>query len=85
MQSGSATRVIAACLGLCGFTIAIVAGMYAGNGADAVIGRAIAALVICQVVGLFVGMGVESVVRERVRSGAAEAMKDVSVEAATTR
>ncbi len=82
MQNGSATRVIAACLGLCAFMIALIAGLYAGNPADEIVGMGLVALVVCQIVGVLVGMGIESIVRERLRAGSGGGAGPVPAESA---
>ncbi len=66
MQQGSAARVIAACLGLAGFVVAIASGLAADNPASEILLSAIIALFICQLLGLLIGTTAEAVVRERI-------------------
>lgn len=46
---------IGAILALSAFSVAIVAGMYSGNSATSVVGRALVAMIVCYPVGLGVG------------------------------
>lgn len=48
-------KLIAACLGLTGFAMAIVAGLAAGNAATAVLRHSLIAMVACYGAGLVVG------------------------------
>lgn len=66
MQPGTAAKIIAACLGLSGFAVAVASGLAADNPADIVLTRALIALVACQVIGLLIGIAAERVVRERI-------------------
>lgn len=55
MPTGSQTKVIGACTGLCGFVIAIIAGMSAGNPTDVILSRTIMAMICTFCTGLAVG------------------------------
>lgn len=62
------TKVIAGCLALGAFAIAIFAGLASGNPTDTILGRALLCLVVCYVVGLAVGAVAERAVDEHVRA-----------------
>lgn len=55
MANVDTTRVIAAVVGLAGFSVALVAGLAADNPFDVCVLRGIFALVACTVVGLPIG------------------------------
>ena len=59
-----AVTSIAGCFALSAFTVAIIAGMAAGNTAASILRRALLALVICYPVGLLVGGVARRVVEE---------------------
>jgi hypothetical protein len=61
-------RTIAGLLGLAGFLTACVAGVDAGLGATATLGRAVGAMLVCTVVGLVIGRVAAHVGRECVRA-----------------
>lgn len=60
------SRIISNSIALAAFSVAIVAGLAAGNPADTILVRAIGAMLCCQVVGWLVGLAGEHVVREHV-------------------
>ena len=64
VSSGVPTKVIAAIGGLAAFAIALVAGLAADNPADVVLFRALVALLVCNVVGWFIGLIGERTIRE---------------------
>lgn len=68
MAPGHPTRVIAACLALAGFVIAIISGLAAGNPAEDILLRALLALVGCNLVGWCIGTAGERSIRERIAS-----------------
>lgn len=68
MQQGIAAKVIAACLGLAGFAVAIIAGLAGGNDTGTILVGAVVALFACQLVGMCIGMAAEVVVREHIAS-----------------
>ncbi len=55
MPTGNHSRVIAACSGLCGFCVAIIAGIAVDNPLDVTLSRAILALMGCFALGMLVG------------------------------
>lgn len=57
----------AACGGLTGFAVALIAGLAADNPADTVLLRAILAMFACQLIGALVGAVGERVVRDAIR------------------
>lgn len=63
MTPGVAAKVIAACSGLTAFAVAMVAGLAADNTAEAVLSRALVALVVCNLVGWVAGLICERTVR----------------------
>ena len=63
-NKGMATKTIATSLALTAFAIAVVAGLMAGNPAGHVLRVAIFSMIVCQVVGFFVGMISEHAVSE---------------------
>jgi putative Mn2+ efflux pump MntP len=58
------TKVIAGCMGLSAFVIAIVAGLSVGNPASETLLRALVAMVICQMIGVGLGWLAESAIAE---------------------
>jgi hypothetical protein len=72
MQLISPVKVIAACAGLTGFAIAMLAGLAAENPADVILARAIAALVVCYVAGGVIGLAMDHAVRAGIEDYKAE-------------
>lgn len=65
MQSlGIATKVIAASLALSAFAIAIIAGLVAGNPARTILFNAVVCMILCQLLGMFIGVIAERAVTE---------------------
>ena len=64
MTRGTATKVIAACGGLGGFSLAIMAGLHADNPADLILARALVSLGVCYVLGTVVGAVAERAIDE---------------------
>jgi tetrahydromethanopterin S-methyltransferase subunit C len=62
VATGVVSKVIAASVGLCAFAVALVAGLAAQNPLDAILTRALIALVACQLVGYFLGIVCENVI-----------------------
>lgn len=89
---GTPARLVACCTASSAFTVAVLAGMFAGNDLDSTVTRALAAMVVCYVVGRVVGGAMESIVAERVAAenagshGApgAEATRSGAAEPSTT-
>ena len=67
MSSGTTSRLIASCLGLSGFAVAIVSGMASENPASRVLGAALVCMVACHLVGLGIGMVGERVIESYLR------------------
>lgn len=59
----SLSRLTAGCLGLSGFSTAILAGLMSSNPADVILGRAIWATLICSFVGFLIGYALERVLQ----------------------
>jgi putative Mn2+ efflux pump MntP len=55
-NKGMATKTIAVSLALTAFAVAVVAGLMAGNPAAHVLKVALFSMIVCHVVGVFVGM-----------------------------
>jgi hypothetical protein len=62
------TKVIGACCGLAAFAIAVVAGMGAENIGEVILFRALVSMLVCQIVGIGLGMVIERVVTDSVRA-----------------
>ena len=62
----SPAKVIAACSGLAGFSIAILAGLAVNNPTDVILLRAVAALFICYVAGGIIGALMDRAVTDAV-------------------
>lgn len=61
-------KVIAAAFALLGFAVAILAGLAAGNPADAVLARSLAVMIVCQLIGMAAGAMLAYVGEEHVRA-----------------
>ncbi|MBL8761527.1 MAG: hypothetical protein JNL50_09515 [Phycisphaerae bacterium] len=61
-------RTIAACLGLTAFAVAVAAGLLTGNPAGVVLGRALLALVVGQMLGVVIGQVGTRVVEDQLRA-----------------
>lgn len=57
------SRLAAGCLGLSGFSTAILAGLMSNNPADVILARAIWATLICSFVGFLIGYALEWVLQ----------------------
>lgn len=68
MTQGVSTRVIAACCGLGGFAIAILAGMSADNPLDEVLTRAMVSMFGCAALGFILGSIAERTVQNALRT-----------------
>jgi hypothetical protein len=62
------TRLIACSVALCGFVVALLAGLAAGNPTDLVLSRALASLIACFALGSLVGAMADRTVRDTVAS-----------------
>ena len=56
MNVGITTKLIATAFALCGFTVAVVSGLAAGNSAQRVLTTALVSMILCQIAGLIVGI-----------------------------
>lgn len=65
MEPGSAARLVAACMGLSAFAIALIAGVSVNNPFETTILRALAAMLVCTPLGLMIGLTAEFAVRDR--------------------
>lgn len=63
MTPGVAAKVIGASSGLTAFAVAMVAGLAADNTAEAVLSRALIAMIVCNIVGWIAGLICERTVR----------------------
>ena len=66
MNSGVPAKLIATTFALCGFAVAVVAGLAAGNPSTRVLFTALVSMVICQVLGAAAGAIGERIVHEHV-------------------
>lgn len=73
MSEGLPTRVIAACLGLGAFAVALISGMAAEASLDDALSHGLVSLGVCYVVGLVIGGLGERIVREQAGIAAAAA------------
>jgi len=64
----SLTKVIAGTVGLAAFSVAVIAGLAAGNAATDVLLRAVVAMAVCHAIGLMLGAMGERTVDEYVKS-----------------
>ncbi len=73
------SHVIAGCFSLCAFSIAVITGLAAENGALTILLRAILAMFVCYVVGLIIGWACDCAIRSHVAAldGAAESEDNV--------
>lgn len=60
------SRVIASVFALAAFIVALAAGVLAGNEGSVILTRALLAMIVCQLLGMFAGMAVEHVVGQHV-------------------
>ena len=68
MNVGITTKLIATAFAFCGFAVAIVSGLAAGNSGERVLTTALVSMIVCQVAGLVVGMVGERTVTEYVQT-----------------
>lgn len=73
MTPGQPTRVIAGCIGLCGFVVALLVGLAVANPLDVILLRAVMSLAACVGVGLVVGYLGERAVRHHIAATAVAA------------
>lgn len=76
------SKVMAGCLALAAFAVAVLAGLAAGNAAEMVLVRALMAMFLCYPVGFIIGMVCERIiashVEERSEEMRAEAEDEIS-------
>jgi hypothetical protein len=60
------TKIIAACLGLAAFAVAVISGLASGSDPARTLTVALASMLICQCVGLAIGAAASTIVDERV-------------------
>lgn len=63
----SVSRIIAACVSLAAFAVAVLAGLSSGNPAMHVLGRALMAMLLCYPVGLVIGLICDHVIQTHLR------------------
>lgn len=68
MNAGMPTRVIAACLGLAAFCVALIAGLAADNPSEQILIRAIVSMFVGNAVGFVIGLVAERAVEEHLSS-----------------
>lgn len=78
MNDGTITRVIAACLALSAFSIALIAGLAAGNPTPDILLRALIALAACFILGMAIGTVAERIVADHIARDTATAEPDRS-------
>jgi len=65
---GMPAKVFAGCMALSAFAIAIIAGLAADNPSDAILSRALIALVVCYPAGWLIGAVAERAIDEHLRA-----------------
>jgi putative Mn2+ efflux pump MntP len=68
VHAGVTTKLVATAFALCGFAVAVVAGLAAGNPGTRVLGTALICMLLCQCAGMVVGIVGERVVAEYMAS-----------------
>lgn len=68
MSGSDPAKVIACVFALAAFAVAIIAGLSAGNGAARVLGSALAAMVVCHILGLVIGAIGQRIVTEHLQN-----------------
>ncbi len=69
---GRPSKVIATSLGLAGFSVAVLSGMFAGNPAAGVVWNGILAMIACHTVGILVGAAGEWIAEQQIERYKAE-------------
>ncbi|MBL8764911.1 MAG: hypothetical protein JNM07_11640 [Phycisphaerae bacterium] len=67
LRPGGTIRVIAASLGLAGFALAIIAGLWASNSAERILSCALVSLAGCTAMGFGIGFVGERVIEEELK------------------
>lgn len=73
-------NVIAACVALAAFAVAVVAGLYGGSEAAAILMRALLSMLVCYPVGLAIGGICQRVLADHLREQALQASDDAGAE-----
>jgi hypothetical protein len=60
------SRIVAVTFALSGFAVAIIAGLAAGNPASRVLGTAIIAMLVCNLVGIAIGAVAQRIVADHI-------------------
>ena len=66
MDSRAPNRIIASCIALCAFSIALIAGLYADRDVAAILSTAVFALIDCYILGLIIASVANVAVSERI-------------------
>jgi hypothetical protein len=85
MHDEIATKAFAACLGLGGFVVALVAGLSVDNPTDTILLRAVLALPICAALGYLLGHVGSSTVNRAIHLRADQAREDAQAASAASR
>jgi hypothetical protein len=67
LNFGVTTKLIATAFALCGFAVAVLAGLGAGNSSAQVLSTALISMMVCQAAGLGVGAVGERIVHEHMQ------------------
>ncbi|MHC4428224.1 MAG: hypothetical protein ACYS0D_06420 [Planctomycetota bacterium] len=73
-------NVIAACVALAAFAVAVVAGLFGGSDSAAILLRALLSMLVCYPIGLAIGGICQRVLVEHVREQALQASDDIGAE-----
>jgi hypothetical protein len=71
-------RVIAACLALAGFVVALIVGLWAENPLDVILWRAVLALIAMNVLGLVIGLLGEKTVTMAIEQSRTRAEREMA-------
>ncbi|MCE2966904.1 MAG: hypothetical protein ACK5WB_09620 [Phycisphaerales bacterium] len=72
-------RVIAACLALAGFVVALIVGLWAENPLDVILWRAVLALIVMNVLGLIIGYLGEKTVTMAIEESRTKAERQIEL------
>ncbi len=81
-MTGGVSRAVAGCFALAAFAVAVVAGLAGGNGATAILLRALVVMAVCYPVGLLAGLVCQFVVDQHGRQQAEDAAAAASEKSA---
>jgi len=79
-MKGVPSHVVGGCFAMCAFSVAVLAGLTASNGATTILIRAILAMIICYPLGWIVGVICRRAIDEHVRSLGTEQDSDADEE-----